>query len=80
MGVAGLVTCHIGNAQSSLQTFSSFRLPGSAPTPPPQNAGSNSTKPAASVFNTTITSTFQGGAEDDMDDEKPGPSSSAKEA
>ncbi|XP_068510171.1 uncharacterized protein [Anas acuta] len=60
-------------------TLNQKRLPGSDPTPPPQNAGSNSTKPAASVFNTTMTSTFQGGAEDDMDDEKPGPSSSAKE-
>lgn len=56
------------------------RLLGSAPTPPPQNAGSNDTKPAASVFNTPMQCTFQGGAEDDMDSEKPGPSSSAKEA
>ncbi|XP_068766917.1 uncharacterized protein [Struthio camelus] len=69
-----------GNCMNKLKHTNFSRLLGSAPMPSPQNADSTGTKPAASVLNTPMPCEFQGGAEDEMDSEKPGPSSSSKGA
>lgn len=71
--MGALVTCHKTHSKTR------FRLLGNAPIPS-QNAGSTSTEPAASGFDTAMLCEVHGGGDDDVDSEKLSPSSSAKEA
>ncbi|XP_067406200.1 uncharacterized protein [Emydura macquarii macquarii] len=69
-----------GNHINKLRYTSFSRPPGIIPKPSPQKAGPSDVTSTASVFNTPMLSKFQGGSEDDMDNEKPGPSSPPKGA
>uniref|UniRef100_A0A674JAW3 Uncharacterized protein n=1 Tax=Terrapene triunguis TaxID=2587831 RepID=A0A674JAW3_9SAUR len=51
-----------------------------SPNPSPQKTGPSDMKSTPSVFDTPMLSRFQSGSEDDMDNEKPGPSSPPKGA
>ncbi|XP_059569526.1 uncharacterized protein LOC132243550 [Alligator mississippiensis] len=68
-----------GNHINKLRHTSFLRPLGINPTPS-QKPGPSGTKSAASVFNTPMLAKFQVGSEDDMDNEKPGPSSPPKGA
>ncbi|XP_034646988.1 uncharacterized protein LOC117888057 [Trachemys scripta elegans] len=69
-----------GNHLNKLRYTSLSRPPGNSPNPSPQKAGPSDMKSTPSVFDTPMLSRFQGGSEDDMDNEKPGPSSPPKGA
>ncbi|XP_067163427.1 uncharacterized protein [Apteryx mantelli] len=69
-----------GNCMNKLRHTNFSRLLGNAPMPSPQNADRTGTKPAASVLIVPMPCKLQGGAEDEMDSEKPGPSSSSNGA
>uniref|UniRef100_A0A8C8SWX5 Uncharacterized protein n=1 Tax=Pelusios castaneus TaxID=367368 RepID=A0A8C8SWX5_9SAUR len=69
-----------GNHVNKLRYTGFSRPPGTTPKPSAQKAGPSNMTSTASVFNTPMLSKFQGGSEDDMDNEKPGPSSPPKGA
>ncbi|XP_025893220.1 uncharacterized protein LOC112945773 [Nothoprocta perdicaria] len=69
-----------GNGVNKLRHTNISRLLGGASTPSPLHVDSAGTKPAAPVLTTPMPCKFQGGGEEEMDSEKPGPSSSSNGA
>ncbi|XP_074868435.1 uncharacterized protein LOC142022472 [Carettochelys insculpta] len=69
-----------GKHINKLRYTSFSRPPGTCPKPSPQKACPDNMKSTPSVFDTPMLSKFQGGSEDDIDNEKPGPSAPPKGA
>uniref|UniRef100_A0A8C3STQ0 Uncharacterized protein n=1 Tax=Chelydra serpentina TaxID=8475 RepID=A0A8C3STQ0_CHESE len=69
-----------GNHINKLRYTTTHHITSPCPKPSPQKAGPSDMKSTPSVFDTPMLSKFQGGSEDDMDNEKPGPSSPPKGA